>query len=93
MKHKKPQLSYLNHLRPLNAITANSSVLPTPETLINATAENNQQEQALFLTEVEVNELETSAELNDSPSTERIMLQLQLMDKIKLKRDQKILEL
>ena len=93
MKHKKPQLSYLNRLRPLNAITANSSVLPTPETLINATAENNQQEQALFLTEVEVNELETSAELNDSSSTERIMLQLQLMDKIKLKRDKKILEL
>ena len=42
------QLSYLNRLRPLNATTANTSVLRTPETLINATAENNQQEQALL---------------------------------------------
>ena len=52
IKHKKPQLSCLNRLRPLNA-TTNPSVILTPETLINAIAENNQQEQALLLIEDE----------------------------------------
>ena len=33
IKHKKPQLSYLNHLRPPNATTTNPSVIPTPESV------------------------------------------------------------
>ena len=57
IKHKKPQLSYLNRLRPLIATTTNPPVLPTPETLIKNTAENNQQEQAPLLTEDEGNKL------------------------------------
>ena len=60
--------------------------------LQNATAENNQQEQALLFTEDEGNELETSAKLNDALSTKIIMLQLQLMDENKLKQAKKILE-
>ena len=36
--------------------------------------------------------VETSAELRDALSTERIVLQLQLMDKNKLKRAKKVLE-
>ena len=68
IKHKKPQLSYLNLLRPPNATTTNPSVIPTPEPLIIVTAENNQREQALLLTEDEGNALETSAELNDASS-------------------------
>ena len=58
INYKKPQLSYLNRLGPLKAtITTNPPVMPTPETLINATADNNQQEQALLLTEDEGNEM------------------------------------
>ena len=82
----------MNCLRHLYARTTISSVKPTPETLQNATAENNQQEQALLFTEDEGNELETSAKLNDALSTKIIMLQLQLMDENKLKRAKKILE-
>ena len=41
IEHKKPQLSYLNRLRPLNATRTNPLITPTPETLINATAVNN----------------------------------------------------
>ena len=44
IKHEKPQLSYLNRLRPLKATTTtNSPVIPTPETLIKAPADNNPQ--------------------------------------------------
>ena len=43
IKLYKPQLSYLNQLRPLNATTTNPTVIPTPETLIDATVDNNQQ--------------------------------------------------
>ena len=86
IKHKKPQLTYLTHLRPLKATTTtNPPVIPTPETLINATADNNQQEQALLFNEDEGNELETSTEPNDALSTELITLQLQLMDENKLR--------
>ena len=70
--------------------------MPTPETLINATAENNQQEQALLLTEDEGNDLETSSGLNDASSTsstERVMLQLQLMKENNLKGAKKFLEI
>ena len=91
---KKPQLSYLNRLRPPKATTTtNPPVIPTPETFINATADNNQQEQALLLTEDEGKELETSTEPNDASSTERITLQLQLIDKNKLKRAKQVLEI
>ena len=94
IKRKKTQLSYLNRLRPLNATTTtNPPVIPTPETLINVTAENNKQEQALLHTEDEGNEQETSVKLNDTLSTERIMLQLQLMDENKLKRAKKVREI
>ena len=81
----------MNRLRPLKATTTttNPPVIPTPETLINATADNNQQKQALLFTEDEENELETCTEPNDAFSTERITLQLQLMDKNKLKRAKK----
>ena len=92
IKHKKPQLSYLSRLRPLNATTTNPPFMPTPETLIIATAEINQKEQAL-LTEDEGNELETNSELKDASSTERNMLQLQLMDENKLERAKKILKI
>ena len=93
IKHKKPHLSYLNRLRPLKATTtANPPVISTPETLINATADNNQQEQVLLLTEDERNELETSTESNDPLSTKRITLQLQLMNKNNLKPAKKVLE-
>ena len=93
IKHKKPQLSYLNRLRPLKATTTNTPVMPTPETLINARADNNQQEQALLLTDDVENELETSTEPNNALSTERITLKLQLMDENKLKRAKKHLEI
>ena len=76
----------MNRLRPLNATTTNPPVTPTPKTLTNVQAENNQQEQTLLLTEDERNKQEISTELNDDLSTERIMLQLQLMDKNKFKR-------
>ena len=94
IKHKKPHLSYLNRLRPLQATrTTNPPVIPSRETFIKATADNNQQKQALLLTEDEGNELETSTELNDASSTEPITFQLQIMDKNKLKRAKKILEI
>ena len=87
IKHKKTQLSYLNRSTSLKATTTtNPQVIPTPETLINATADNNELEHALLLTEKEGKELETSTELNDALSTVRITLQLQLIDKNKLKR-------
>ena len=91
IKHKKPHLYYLNRLRPLQATTTttNLPVIPSRETLIKPTADNNQQEQALLLTEHEGNELETSTELNDASSTEPITFQLQIMDKNKLKRAKK----
>ena len=59
IKHKKPQLSYLNRLRPLNesarttttsAIDTSAVIPPTPEPPIVAKAENNPQKQALPLT-------------------------------------------
>ena len=62
IKHKKPQLSYLNRLRTLNepartttttktSTTDTPSVIPpTPEPPIVAKAENNPQKQALLLT-------------------------------------------
>ena len=94
IKYKKPQLSYVNRVSPLKATTTtNPPVISSPETLINATADNNRQEQALLLTEDEGNELETSTEPNDTLSTKRITLQLQLMDKKKLKRAKKVLEI
>ena len=94
IKHKKPQLSYLNRLRPPKATTTiNPPVIPTPETFINATTDNNQQEQALPLTEDEGKELETSTEPNEASSTERITLQLQLMDENKLMRAKQVLEI
>ena len=40
----------------------------------------------------EGNEMEKSVELSEALSTERILLQLQLMDKHKLKRAKKVLE-
>ena len=84
----------MNRSRTLKATTTtNPPVIPPLETLINATADNNQQEQALHLTEDEGNELETSIALNDALSTERITLQLQLMDENKLKRAKKYLEI
>ena len=45
-----------------------------------------------FFTEDEVNELETSTEPNDALSTERITLQLQIIDENKLKRAKKFLQ-
>ena len=82
----------MNRLRPLKATTTtNPPVIITPETLINATTENNQQDQAPLLTENERNELETSTDLNDALSTERITIQLQRMDKKKLMRTKKVL--
>ena len=115
IKHKKPQLSYLNHLRPLiesartTTITAidTPAVIPsTPEPPIVAKAENYLQKQALPLTsqdddddgddddddDDEGNEMEKSVELKEALSTERILLQLQLMDEHKLKRAKKSLE-
>ena len=78
---KKPQLLYLNRLRPLKATTTtNPPVITTSETLVNATADNNQNEQALLLTEDEGTELDTSTELKDALTTECILLQSQLMD-------------
>ena len=58
IKHKKPQLSYLNRLRPLNesartttsAIDTPAVIPTTPEPPIVAKAENNPQKQALPLT-------------------------------------------
>ena len=59
IKHKKPQLSYLNRLRPLNesartittsAIDTPAVIPPTLEPPIVAKAENNPQKQALLLT-------------------------------------------
>ena len=60
IKHKKPQLSYLNCLRPLNesartttttsAIDTPAVITPNPEPPIVAKAENNPQKQALLLT-------------------------------------------
>ena len=80
----------MNRQRPLNSTTiTNPPVIPTPKTLINGKADNNQQEQALLLTEDEGNELRTSTELHDALSTERITLQLQLMDENKLMRAKK----
>ena len=120
IKHKKPQLSYLNHLRPLNesartttsAIDTPAVIPPIPEPSIVAKAENNPQKQALPLTsqdddddddddddeddddddDDEGNEMEKSVELSEALSTERILLQLQLMDEHKLKRAKKVLE-
>ena len=90
----KPQLSYLKRLGPLKATTTtNPPVITSPETLANATADNNQQEQALLLREDEGNELETSTERKDALSTECITLKLQLMDKNILKRAKKLLEI
>ena len=116
IKHKKPQLSYLNRLRPLNesarttttsAIEKPAVIPPTPEPPIVAKAENNPQKQALPLTsqddddddddgdddgDDEGNEMEKSVELSEALSTERILLQLQLMDEHKFKRAKKVLE-
>ena len=114
IKHKKPQLSYLNRLRPLNesarttttsAIVSPAVILPTPEPPIVAKAEKNPQKQALPLTsqdddddgdgdddDDEGNEMEKSVELSEELSTERILLQLQLMDEHKFKRAKKVLE-
>ena len=119
IKHKKPQLSYLNRLRPLNesarttttsAIVSPAVIPPTPEPPIVAKAENNPQKQALPLTsqdddddddgddddddddDDEGNEMEKSVELSEALSTERILLQLQLMDEHKFKRAKKVLE-
>ena len=114
IKHKKPQLSYLNRLRPLNesatstttsAIDTPAVIPPTPEPPIVAKAENNPQKQALPLTsqdddddgdgdddDDEGNEMEKSVELSEALSTERILLQLQLMDEHKFKRAKKVLE-
>ena len=62
IKHKKPQLSYLDRLRSLNesartttttttsAIDTPVVIPPTPEPPIVAKAENNPQKQALLLT-------------------------------------------
>ena len=83
----------MNRLRTLKATTTiNPPVIPTPETLINATADNNQQGQALLLTEDEGNELETSTEVYDALSAERFTSQLQLMEENKLKRAKKVLQ-
>ncbi|XP_063713691.1 protein DEK-like [Symsagittifera roscoffensis] len=115
IKHKKPQLSYLNRLRPLNesarttttsAFDKSAVIPPTPEPPIVAKAENNPQKQALPLTsqddddddgdgdddDDEGNEMEKSVELSEALSTERILLQLQLMDEHKFKRAKKVLE-
>ena len=115
IKHKKPQLSCLNRLRPLNesarttttsAIVSPAVIPPTPEPPIVAKAENNPQKQALPLTsqdddddgdgddddDDEGNEMEKSVELSEALSTERILLQLQLMDEHKFKRAKKVLE-
>ena len=115
IKHKKPQLSYLNRLRPLNesakttttsAIDTPAVIPPTPEPPIVAKAENNPKKQALPLTsqddddddddgdddDDEGNEMEKSVELSEALSTERILLQLQLMDEHKFKRAKKVLE-
>ena len=114
IKHKKPQLSYLNRLRPLNesarttttsAIDTPAVIPPTPEPPIVAKAENNPQKQALPLTsqdddddgdgdddDDEGNEMVKSVELSEALSTERILLQLQLMDEHKFKRAKKVLE-
>ena len=83
----------MNRLRPLKATTTvNPPVTPTPEIIINATADNNQQRQALLLTEDEGNGLETSTEVYDALSAERITSQLQLMEENKLKRAKKVLQ-
>ena len=66
--------------RPLIATTTNPPVIPIPKTLNNATAINNQQQQNFLLTENEVKELETNAELYGALTTERIRLQLQIME-------------
>ena len=59
IKHKKPQLSYLNRLRPLNEqqeqqqhqlLITSAVIPPTPEPPIVAKAENNPQKHALPLT-------------------------------------------
>ena len=84
----------MNRLRALEATTTtNPQFILTPEKLINATADNNQQKQALLLTEDEENELETSTEPNDAFSTERTSLQLQLMEQNKLRRAKNVMEI
>ena len=70
-------------MRPLNAsliaTATDIPVIPTPESPIVAKAENNPQEQVLLLTEDEGPEMETNAKLSEALSTERILLQLQLI--------------
>ena len=109
IKHKKPQLSYLSCLRPLNesartkisAIDTTAVIPPTLEPPIVLKAENNPQKQALLLTsqddddvdDDEGNELQKNAELIEALSTESILLQLLLMDEYKIKRAKKLLEI
>ena len=99
----------LSCLRPLNesirttisAIDTTAVIPPTLEPPIVVKAENNQQKQALLLTsqddddvdDDEGNEMEKNAELIEALSTERILLQLLLMDEYKLKRAKKLLEI
>ena len=88
-----------------SAIDTPAVIPPTPEPPIVAKAENNPQKQALPLTsqdddddgdgdddDDEGNEMEKSVELSEALSTERILLQLQLMDEHKFKRAKKVLE-
>ena len=107
IKHKKPHLLCLNHLRPLNestrTITTSSAIDTTvndqtPEPPIVAKAEKNAQKEALLLTEddddddEEGNEMEKNAEFSEAFSTERNRLQLELLDEHKLKRAKKVFE-
>ena len=80
----------MNRLRHVNKTIFILSVITTPDISINAPAENNQQEKALLVTADVESELDTSAELNDALTTERIMLQLELMEEHNFTRAKKI---
>ena len=86
----------MNRLRPLNSTTTTTTATATDPRVIQplkhlslVQQKKNQQEQALLLTEDEGSELETSAELSEAISTERIKIPLQFMDTNKHKRAQK----
>ena len=88
INHKRPQLSYLNRLKPLNESTTTTSasdtpvISPTHESPIVARSKNNPQKQALLLTEDddEGNEMEKNDELSEALFTDSILLQLELTD-------------
>ena len=101
VKHKRPQLHYLNRLRPSippkqNDASTEPPPAPRPETpalSIISQKQDDENRPPKLMTKDEGNELQQNRELNETIKDQHILAPLELLIEHKLKRAKKVFEI